>query len=101
MLFRSSRVVKDKSKIAETLLKVRRLTVKSFGNSLDNHSLDNNAFCHFGKDNLNQRVRYLLSDQQEKDFPVFMVGLTAISMLVVCALSTDLFHHLIEYSLSH
>jgi len=91
-----SRVVKDKSKIAETLLKVRRLTAKSFGNSLDS-----NAFCHFGNDNLNQRIRYLLSDQQENDFPMFMVGLTAISMLAVCALSTDLFHHLIEYSLSH
>jgi len=91
-----SRVIADKSLIAMTLIKVKRLAVRPFGNTLDDRAL-----CHYGNDCIHERIHYLLSDESEKRFPAFLIILTTLSMSIICALSADIFHHLIEYTLSH
>jgi len=88
--------ISDKSLIALTLLKVRRLAVKPFKNVLDA-----NAVCYYGNDNIEERISYLLSDQKSKAFPIFVIIFVAATMSVFCALSVDIFHHTIEYTLSH
>jgi len=91
-----SRLVKDKSRIAETLLKVRRLTLIPFDTSLEE-----SAVCHYGQDHIQERISYLLSDEKQKPFPVFQVIVATIVMSTICAFSADAFHHVIEYSFSH
>jgi len=90
-----TRVITDKSKIAMTLIKVRRLAVNPFAN------LDNRSLCHYGIDNIPQRIDYLLSSKNKKSFPTLQIILIASSMSIICALSADIFHHAIEYTLSH
>jgi hypothetical protein len=86
----------DKSLIARTLLKVRRLSVRPFENTLDA-----NAVCHYSNDNIEERICYLLSDQKSKVFPTLVFILAAVTMSVFCSLSVDIFHHTIESTLSH
>lgn len=90
------RVTKDKSLIAMTLLKVRRLAVGSGENGPNDH-----AVCHYGVDSISERISYLLSNDKHKTFPFFQVVLTAVTMSVICVLSANIFHHTIEYTLSH
>lgn len=86
----------DKSLIAQTLLKVRRLAVKPYENSLDA-----DAVCHYSNDNIEERICFLLSDQKSKVFPILIFIFAAATMSILCALSIDIFHHTIESTLSH
>ena len=91
-----ARVFADKSFIASTLLRVRRLT-----NSPIENTMDSNAACHYALDDIEGRISYLLADQQGKEFPFVAAVLTATFMSITCALSADIFHHVIEFTLSH
>lgn len=85
-----SRVVSDKSLIASTLVKVKRLT----------SALDISPVCHYGMDYVQERICYLLSDCQGKVFPYFWVTTSVVAMSVICAVSADMFHHSVEYLFS-
>jgi len=88
--------ISDKSLIAQTLIKVSRLAVKPFDNGLNT-----NAVCHYSNDNIEERISYLLSEQSSKALPIFTLIFIALATSVFCALTVDIFHHTIEYSLSH
>jgi len=94
-----SRVVKDKSLIAMTLLKVKRIINSPLRTNSGVSYLNDKTVCHYGLDNIEQRICYLLSEERAKKIPLFFLGLVVISMSVVCAVSADIFHHVIEYSL--
>jgi Zn-dependent protease with chaperone function len=86
----------DTAAIARTLLKVRRLAVRELTDHLCIPQV-----CHYGLDNIDQRIRYLLADQKGHDISV-MLTLTVISLLAIaCALGADSIHHAIELSLNH
>lgn len=91
-----SRVIPDKSLIAMTLLKVRRLVAGP-----DEKISADRTICHYGLDNISERISYLLSERKQKVFPYFTAFSTILLVLVVCTLSADIFHHTIEYTLSH
>ena len=83
----------DKAIIAKTLLKVRRLVVQDFTDQFHVPQI-----CHYGLDNIDLRIRYLLADQKGDEAPMLgFIGLLAIG----CALGTDTIHHAIEISLQH
>ncbi|PCI74755.1 MAG: hypothetical protein COB20_14555 [SAR86 cluster bacterium] len=86
----------DKAIIAKTLLKVRRLVVHEFTDQFRVPQI-----CHYGLDNIDQRIHYLLADHKGDDIPKLLV-LSFIALLAVsCALGTDTIHHAIEISLHH
>ncbi|MDA1371024.1 MAG: M48 family metalloprotease [Proteobacteria bacterium] len=86
----------DKATIAKTLLKVRRLAVQEF---TDQFRLP--QICHYGLDNIDQRIRYLLSDNKGDEVPMLSV-LAFIGLLAIfCALGADTIHHAVEISLHH
>jgi Zn-dependent protease with chaperone function len=91
-----SATIKDKTLIAMTLLKVKRLTVAPL-----DPALAARAVCHYGFDGVSQRIEYLLSDKKEKVFPVFSMLLVIISMTIASVLLTDFLHHAIELPLAH
>ena len=91
-----TRVISDKSLIAMTLLKVRRLSAAPIGNGLDN-----DLTCYYAYDQIEERIRYILNGTPLKSFPFMFTCLAAVSMSLVCALSVDIVHHLIEYTLDH
>lgn len=86
----------DKAIIAKTLLKVRRLVVQDFTDQFHAPQI-----CHYGLDNIDLRIRYLLADQKGDEVPMLWV-LGFIGLLAIgCALGTDTIHHAIEISLQH
>ncbi len=89
-------VIHDKSVIATTLLKVRRLAYPLFAKNMEH-----NLICHYGMDNIEERISYLLADNKGRVFPLFITILTCAVMSILCAMSADMFHHTIEYTLSH
>lgn len=91
-----SSVIADKSLIAMTLVKVRRLTIDPLG-----QKFTNNLICHYGMDNIEPRIAYLLADNKGKEFPFLIAILMFTAMSILCAMSADVFHHTIEYTLSH
>ena len=91
-----SSVIADKSVIAMTLVKVRRLTIDPLG-----QKFAANLICHYGMDNIEPRIAYLLSDTKGKVFPLLITMLMFTAMSILCAMSADVFHHTIEYTLSH
>jgi len=90
-----SRVVPDKGLIAMTLVKVRRLSSQTQASQMDASA------CHFEKDQLEDRVNYLLVKQKQKKLSSICLLFVAATMLVFCTLSVDVLHHLIEFPLSH
>ncbi|MBQ0725498.1 MAG: hypothetical protein KBT50_05290 [Cycloclasticus sp.] len=90
-----SRVVPDKGLIAMTLVKVRRLSSQTQTTPIDTIN------CHFEKDQLEDRVNYLLVNQEQKQLSYVGLLIVAATMLVFCTLSVDVLHHLIEFPLSH
>tara|TARA_R110002073_G_scaffold211794_7_gene372160 strand:- start:18130 stop:19095 length:966 start_codon:yes stop_codon:yes gene_type:complete len=91
-----SRVVADKSLIAKTLLKVKRLVAAPHQSILDDR-----AVCHYGSDNISERIGYLLNNDKKKAFPHFRAAVSIVSMSVICVISADILHHAIEYTLFH
>jgi len=94
-----SRVVKDKSLIAMTLLKVKRIINSPLQTNAGVPYLSEKVACHYGLDSIEQRICYLLSEKRAKKIPLIFLCLVVVSMSVVCAVSADIFHHVIEYSL--
>ena len=88
--------ISDKLLIAETLLKVRRLAVRPFEGALNL-----NAVCHYGHDNIEERISYLLTKRPANVFPIITFICVCVSISIFCALTADIFHHTIEYTLSH
>ncbi|MDX2426543.1 MAG: hypothetical protein QNK15_09870 [Cycloclasticus sp.] len=91
-----SRIITDKSFIALTMIKVRRLADRSLDSCLSN-----NVLCHYGVDAIEARINYLLTKQDNKIFPFYTIIFTATLMMMSCAFFADFFHHFIEYTLSH
>jgi Zn-dependent protease with chaperone function len=86
----------DKAIIAKTLLKVRLLVAGEFTKQFQVPQI-----CHYGLDNIDQRIRYLLADQKGDEIPVLWI-LSTIGLLAFSyALGTDTIHHAIETSLQH
>ena len=90
-----SKVVPDKGLIAMTLIKVRRLSSQTQPCSIDT------SVCHFEKDQLEDRINYLLVHQEQKKLSLVALLLVATTMLVFSTLSVGVLHHLIEFPLSH
>lgn len=90
-----SKVEPDKGLIAMTLIKVRRLSSQIQPCPVDTST------CHFEKDQLEDRVHYLLVKQEQKKLSFVGLLLMAATMLVFCTFSVDVLHHLIEFPLSH
>jgi len=93
---RVARVVKDKSLIAETLLKVKKLASASTGNNVLAP-----VACHYAMDNVEERINYLINRQKETIFPLLPVVLAITTLAAFCGFSADAFHHVIEFTLSH
>lgn len=89
-------VVPDKSVIAMTLLKARRLAVQPLPQILTTHT-----FCHYSQDNIEQRIDYLLAAQHDKGFSPGLALLTLASLAVACAMSAAVVHHALEYIVGH
>lgn len=89
-------VVEDKSLIATTLLKVNRLACRSFKGVLEDES-----FCYYAVNHIEERINYLLIEKQSKVFSHYSTFLVTVSGTLICALSADFFHHFIESALSH
>jgi len=86
----------DKAVIAKTLLKVRRLVVQDITDKFHVPQI-----CHYGLDNIDLRVRYLLADHKGDEVPILWV-LSFISLIAIgCSLGADTIHHAIEISLQH
>ena len=91
-----SSVISDKSVIATTLVKVRRLAIEPLG-----QGFEANLMCHYGMDNIEKRIAYLLAENKGKAFPFLITILVYSAMSILCAMSADVFHHAIDYTLSH
>ena len=86
----------DKATIAKTLLKVRRLAAQE---TADQFRLP--QICHYGLDNIDQRIRYLLADKKGGEIPILPVVAFIGLLAICCALGTDTIHHAVEISLYH
>jgi Zn-dependent protease with chaperone function len=86
----------DKAIIAKTLLKVRQLVVQEFTDQFHVPQI-----CHYGLDDIDQRIRYLLADQKGEEVPMLWVLSFIVLFAISCALGTDTIHHAIEISLQH
>ncbi len=88
------RKVDDKSLIATTMLKVKRLMASP------SYTLYA-SICHFGMNDIEERIGYLFAEKHEKRFPCLSAVFGAISLSLVSVLCADIFHHVVEYFLSH
>ena len=84
--------ISDKSEIAETLLKVKALL---------KHTKDGNmsetVICHYGMDEIEHRIRYLLLPEPQKAFPVVLIAAFVPILVFLCTYFAASAHHLIEY----
>jgi beta-lactamase regulating signal transducer with metallopeptidase domain len=87
--------ISDKSKVAETLLKV-----KSLLNQPTDKIYDTTALCHYGFDEIEHRIRYLLLPVPEKTFPIFLISIISLVLAFSCTYFAASAHHFIEYTLS-
>lgn len=91
---RAAACVQDKTAVALTLLKVQRASVATTAPS-------NLIACHAAVNDLEERIRYLLSVPGTQAFPGFSLLGVATLLGVTCALSADALHHAIDFLLSH
>lgn len=86
----------DRALIARALIKVRRLALNEnpFSNSLP-------VLCHFGLDNVEQRIHYLLRDDKGAALPMLIVFIVMLVLAALAALGLDSIHHTIEFSMQH
>ncbi len=87
--------VNDVTVIAKTLLKVSKLSHRSFGKKMAASN------CHFSTHPLTLRIEYLLSDNKGQSFPILLLFSFSISVALLSILSVDLFHHGLERLFSH
>jgi len=87
--------IRDKSKIAETLLKVKSLSVDT-----EASHIPQNAVCHYGFDEVERRIRYLLLPEPDKAFPVLSMVMIVPVLNFSCTYFAASAHHLIEHILS-
>ncbi|MEX2367435.1 MAG: M56 family metallopeptidase [Pseudohongiellaceae bacterium] len=86
----------DRAGIARTLLKVRRLVM-----SLPHGTKAEIGVCHFGLDDIESRIRYLLAEYKGNTLPVFPVLVLLLIAAAVCATGADAVHHAVEISMQH
>jgi beta-lactamase regulating signal transducer with metallopeptidase domain len=87
--------ITDKSKIAETLLKVKSLLKKS-----KDSTMEQSAICHYAVDEIEQRIRYLLLPEPKKAFPALLIATVVPILAFSCTYFAASAHHLIEQILS-
>ena len=85
----------DRSKIAETLLKVNKILIKS-----KQFNLDKSAVCYYGLDEVEQRIKYLFNNKPNKKYPVYFIFMALIVLSFFGIYFASSAHHLIELSLS-
>lgn len=89
-------VVKDRSLIALTLVKVGRIA-----HAQSNGFIDAEQQCNYGAESIQARVLYLLNPGQNSRTTA-MLGVTALGFVTLfCAFAVDLIHHCIELLLVH
>ena len=88
--------IPDHALIARVLWKVRRLTL-----SAEHRRGTTFSLCHFGLDNVDQRIGYLLSDSRGRGLPLAVAALTLFMLSIGCAVAADSVHHFIEHALQH
>lgn len=86
----------DRAGIARTLLKVRRLAM-----SLSHELKTEIGVCHFGIDDIESRIRYLLAEYQGRALPIIPVSVLLLIVAAVCAVGADAVHHAVEISMQH
>jgi Zn-dependent protease with chaperone function len=87
--------ISDKSKVAETLLKV-----KSLLNQSTDKKYDTTALCHYGYDEIDLRIRYLLLPEPQKTFSIVLISIISLVLAFSCTYFAASAHHFIEYTLS-
>lgn len=90
-----AQAIPDKSVIASTMLKVKRLTASANVQPL------NASVCHFGLDQLESRIGFLLTEHHADKSPLLLSLFALICLPISCVVGADIFHHLVEYVLSH
>jgi len=85
----------DKSKIEETLLKIKSLSVGTQASRIPI-----NAVCHYGFGEVEHRIRYLLLPEPDKAFPVLSIVMIVPILKFSCTYFAASAHHLIEHILS-
>lgn len=86
----------DRAGIARTLLKVRRLVM-----SLPHETKVGIGVCHFGVDDIESRIRYLLAEYKGGPLPVIPVLVLLLIAAALCATGADAVHHAVEISMQH
>ncbi|WP_444922100.1 hypothetical protein ACJJID_07170 [Microbulbifer sp. CnH-101-G] len=82
--------------IAQTLLKVTRIS-----NGLQPKERSSALVCYFALDQLDARIRYLLSDNKGRNLsPLLLAGLFVV-LTGTCLVTVDALHHTIETLFSH
>lgn len=89
--------IRDKSKIAETLLKVNAAFKKS---TQLNFNQSTATVCHYGIDEIEYRIRYLLNKKPKSKYPVYLIFTLSILLAISNVYFAASVHHFIEYSLS-
>ncbi|RYZ98387.1 MAG: hypothetical protein EOO68_13880 [Moraxellaceae bacterium] len=84
----------DPKLIAQTLVKVNRLTTRFF--NANRSSVKDQAICYFGTTDIEQRVQQLLNNNAGHAFPmpIFLTGI--FGMVLLSLVGVNVFHHLIE-----
>lgn len=80
----------EKSELALTLLKVKRLSIAPAIDQTDGR------FCYFSGDSLEQRIHYLMQNEHGLVFPLRLFVLAAPLSLLLSSAFTDALHHAIE-----
>ena len=88
--------IPDKAFIARVLLKAHRLVKQAA--PIDQPAM---GICQFGADSIEQRISYLLSDEDSKRFSLVVAGAILALLALSCAMGADALHHAIELPLQH
>jgi len=87
--------------IAQTLLKVTRLSNGLPLSGLQAGNAGSPLCCHFALDQLDARILYLLADNKGRSCPTILIGILFLLLAASCLFSVDALHHIIETLFSH
>lgn len=82
--------------IAQTLLKVTRLSNGLPLSGLQAGNTSSPLCCHFALDQLDARIHYLLAENKGRSCPAILVGILFLLLAGSCLFSVDALHHIIE-----
>jgi len=89
------KVVQDRSLIAKTMLKITRLSLAHASREQLQPS------CNFVTQQLDERVRYLLSENKGRAFPIGLLICFSALLILASVFSVDALHHAIEKYFTH